>query len=228
MTADPYPDLQFRTVASVAIADVDRADMHALFDASYREANHAYLDKSFHTLKWVALAWHDGRLVGYALGEHRVLELPRLPATPVHLAGMSCIAPEFRRRHLFGTLERMTAVGGAEVVPGARRLGCGRMAHPASFRGMTRMPSVVPKPGIVPTQWQQEVGQAIAGAYGVLDFDPRTFVCHGSGVPIGYPVVDMGDVEPHEWEVFREVNRDRGDALLGIAWMPDAPEGWEE
>ncbi len=33
-------------------------------------------------------------------------------------------------------------------------------------------------------------------------------------------------VEPEEWEVFRAVNRDRGDALLAIAWNPDAPPGW--
>ncbi len=43
-----------------------------------------------------------------------------------------------------------------------RRLGCGRMAHPASFRGMARSLSVVPKPGVRPTEWQQEVGQAVA------------------------------------------------------------------
>jgi hypothetical protein len=148
----------------------------------------------------------------------------------VHLAGICCIGTDFRRRHLFITLERLAGLlpDGSELDRSAvRSLGCGRMAHPASFRGMTRIPSVVPKPGVTPTAWQQEVGQAIAREYGVKDFDPRTFVVHGSGEPIGYPVIDM-EVEPRDWEVFREVNRDRGDSLLGIAWMPDAPAGWEE
>jgi len=227
--ANPYADLQFRTVASAEVAEADRAAMHALFDVCYRQANHAYLDKSFLTLKWTALAEHDGRLAGFALAEHRMLDLPRLPATHVNLAGISCIDPYFRRRHLFGTLERMaTLAGGADVTRAPRVLGCGRMAHPASFRGMTRNPSVVPKPGVPPTAWQRQVGQAIADAYGVREFDPRTFVCRGAGTPIGYPVLDMRDVMPVEWEVFREVNRDRGDSLLGIAWMPDAPPGWDD
>ena len=227
MIAEAYPDLEIRTVESRSIADDDRAAMHALFDACYRAANHGYLEKSFLTLRHVALAWHGDRLAGFALAEHRLIDLPRLPATQVNLAGMSCIDAAFRRRHLFLSLERAATLASGQIAPGVRVLGCGRMAHPASFRGMTRNPTAVPRRGVAPTQWQQEVGSAIAAAYGVAHFDPRTFVCHGSGTPIGYPVVEMGDVQPHEWEVFREVDRDRGDSLLGIAWMPDAPPGWD-
>ena len=69
------------------------------------------------------------------------------------------------------------------------------------------------------------LGQAIAEAYGVHGFDPETFVCLGSGQPIGYPDIEF-DVEPHEWEIFEPVDRDRGDALLALAWAPDAPPGW--
>jgi hypothetical protein len=229
MVANAYPDLQFRTVEGTRLSASERAAVFALFDVAYRDANHAYLEKSFGTLRWVALAWHGDTLVGFSLAESRILDLPRLPASPVHLAGICCIAPEFRRRHLFATLERMAGLlpdGSSLDRSDVRSLGCGRMAHPASFRGMTRIASVVPKPGVVPTAWQQEVGQAIADQYHVPDFDPRTFVCHGTGVPIGYPVIEM-DVTPTEWEVFREVNRDRGDSLLGIAWTPDAPPRWD-
>jgi hypothetical protein len=83
----------------------------------------------------------------------------------------------------------------------------------------------VPRPGIRPTAWQREVGRAIADAYGEERFDPETFVCTGAGTPIGYPVIDF-EVEPVDWEVFRHVDRERGDSLLGIAWMPGAPPGW--
>jgi hypothetical protein len=230
MVASVYHDLEFRVVAGADLTASDRAAMFALFDVAYRDANHAYLEKSFGTLRWVALAWHGDTLAGFSLAESRIIDLPRLPAAVVHLAGICCIAPEFRRRHLFVVLERMAGLlpdGTSLDRTAVRSLGCGRMAHPASFRGMTRIPSVVPKPGVTPTAWQQEVGKAIAAEYGVRDFDPRTFVCHGTGVPIGYPVIDM-DVTPAEWAVFREVNRDRGDSLLGIAWMPDAPPGWDD
>ncbi len=83
----------------------------------------------------------------------------------------------------------------------------------------------VPRPGVRPTAWQREVGRAIADAYGEERFDPETFVCKGTGTPIGYPVIDF-EVEPVDWEVFRHVDRERGDSLLGIAWMPGAPPGW--
>jgi hypothetical protein len=43
--------------------------------------------------------------------------------------------------------------------------------------------------------------------------------------PIGYPMLEF-DVEPHEWELFEAVDRGRGDALLAIAWAPDAPPDW--
>jgi hypothetical protein len=33
-------------------------------------------------------------------------------------------------------------------------------------------------------------------------------------------------LETQEWEIFKPVNRDRGDALLGMMWTPDAPPGW--
>jgi hypothetical protein len=99
------------------------------------------------------------------------------------------------------------------------------MAHPAALRSIARLPTVVPRTGHRLTRWQQEVGRAIAEAYGVHGFDPETFVCLGSGQPIGYPDIEF-DVEPHEWEIFEPVDRDRGDALLAIAWAPDAPPGW--
>jgi hypothetical protein len=90
---------------------------------------------------------------------------------------------------------------------------------------MARNESAVPQRGRRPTQWQQDVGKAIAEAYGVASFDPETFVCRGDGRPIGFPLIEM-DVAPEEWEVFRPVDRRRGDSLLGICWMPAAPTAW--
>jgi hypothetical protein len=162
--------------------------------------------------------------VGFGVAETRVMDLPRLPDQVVSMAGICCIAPEFRRRGLFGKLELLAFQ--ANVVPDRpRRIACGRMAHPAALRTMAQFPSCVPRPGVRPTAWQQEVGRAIAEAYAVRDFDPETFVCIGSGTPTGYPRIEF-DVEPHEWQVFEPVDRDRGDALLAVAWVPDAPAGW--
>ncbi len=223
------PDLRYnaytiRTLRTDAIDDADRAAILALFHANYSDGDEAYVEKSLTKLRNVAIATHGDAPAGFALGEMRVLDLPRLPQTPLLMAGMCCIAPEHRRRGLFAYLTRLAMLLDAPP-PAGRALSCGRMAHPVSRRVMGDNPTVVPRPGMAPTPWQQDVGAAVAAAYGVTNFDPQTFVCIGDGRPIGYPVMDA-EVEPSEWEVFAPVNRDRGDSLLGLAWMPDAPEGW--
>jgi hypothetical protein len=222
-----YRDLasfDFRVVEADKVSAEDFQKILGLFQANYRQANRVYLEKSLETLRYVALAEHEGTMVGFGFGESRVIDLPRLPAQVVNLAGICCIAPQFRRRGLFEQLEYRTMLA-TQMPPHSRRLTCGRMAHPAAMRKMALHPTVVPKPGVRPTPWQQEVGQAIAAAYGSHAFDPETFVCIGTGEPTGYPIIDF-EVEPWEWEVFRQVNRDRGDALLAMVWTPEAPPGW--
>jgi hypothetical protein len=201
-----------------------RARVFALFRASYRAANEPYLEQSLDRFRFIATAMSAGALAGFALGEMRLMDLPRLPRQAVALAGICCVDARFRRQGLFRELEQRAFMA-AGVPMGPRVLSCGRVAHPASFRTMTWNPTHVPKRHTAPTTWQREIGAVIAEAYGVGSFDPATFVCAGSGRPIGYPVLDM-DVGPDEWEVFAAVNRDRGDSLLGVCWMPDAPEGW--
>ncbi len=214
----------FRVVETDKASTDDLQIAFALFEMNYRQANRAFLEKSLGTLRYLVLAEHEGTPAGFALGECRVMDLPRLPAEVVNLAGICCIAPQFRRRGLFARLE-ILALGAAEVPERSRRLSCGRMAHPAAMRTLAWNPTVVPRPGVRPTRWQQEVGQAIADAYGVYAFDPETFVCVGPGQPIGYPIIEF-EVRPEEWEIFEQVDRDRGDALLGIMWTPEAPPGW--
>jgi len=155
-----------------------------------------------------------------------VMDLPRLPRHNVRLAGLCCVGMAYRRKGLFGRLEAAALSQGYEQVS-ERILSTGRMAHPASYHNMSRNPAAVPRRGVRPTPWQQEVGIAIAEAYGSPGFDPETFVCKGTGVPIGWPIIEI-EAAPEEWELFRPVDRSRGDSLLGISWAPDAPPGWAD
>ncbi len=224
MDARDLSALEFRVIETGEASSQELEKAFSLFEMNYRQANRAFLEKSFRTLRYLALAEDEGAAVGFALADSRVMDLPRLPGQRVNLAGICCIAPQFRRQGLFAQLE-VRAFAAVEMPPQPRQLYCGRMAHPAALRVFRGHPTLIPKPGMRPTPWQQEVGRAVAEAYGVHAFDPETFVCIGSGEPIGYPVIDF-EVEAEEWEVFRPVNRDRGDALLAMAWLPDAPEGW--
>ncbi len=220
------PGFDIRVIETKDLGDGDRAAAIALFQANYRQANVAYLAQSFTKLRHMAIASSEGTAAGFALGETRVIDLPRLPEQTVAMAGICCVGPAFRRRGLFGALER-GAIGAGMPPAGApgRILMTGRMAHPASYRTMSRNTGVVPRASSQPTRWQRAVGQAVADAYGSHGFDPETFVVIGSGTPIGYPVIEM-ELEPEEWKVFAPVNRDRGDSLLGLSWQPDPPDGW--
>ncbi len=221
---DSRAELEFDVVATSALGEPARARIIALFRASYREANEAYLERSLSRLRFIATATSADGLAGFALGEMRIMDLPRAAQQAVALTGMCCVDASLRRHGLFRELERRAFMA-AGIASGSRVLHCGRVAHPASFRTMTSNPTHVPKRHIRPTPWQQEIGGIIAQAYGVDGFDPETFVCAGSGTPIGYPRIEM-DVQPEEWDVFAPVNRNQGDALLGLFWFPDAPEGW--
>ena len=214
---------RFDVVPGAEIAASALEQVRALFRASYRAPNDTYLDRSLARLRYVATAWQEDAVAGFAVAETRRMDLPRLPRQLVALAGICCVDPRHRRQGLFRELE-VRAFRAAGLPAGERLLSCGRMTHPASFRTMTWNPTHVPAHGVTPTPWQQDVGAAIARAYGVDEFDPETFVCAGSGTPMR-PILDV-DVRPEEWEVFAHVDPSRGDCLLGLLWTPDAPDGW--
>jgi GNAT superfamily N-acetyltransferase len=206
------------------ISQTVRSKTLTLFHQSYRDADGGYLEQSFAKLRYLAIATtEDATLAGFALGDMRIVDLPRLPAHPLALAGICCVDPRFRRHGLFRELERRAFLA-AGVGWRPRVLSCGRMAHPASFRTMLDNPTRVPKPGVSLTPWQKEIGAAVAKIYGVSEFDADTFVCRGRGTPMSC-IIDV-DVTPEEWKVFAPVDRTRGDSLLGMIWVPDAPEGW--
>jgi len=225
MNSSILQNLQPRVIRTSDLAGFDLNTIHDLFDLAYDQANHSYLDQSLKKLRFLALAHDQETPVGFALGDAVMTPLPRM-AEPqcVILAGICCIAPDYRRLGLFAHLESLAIRESGIPRPDKRTLACGRMAHPASFRIMRGNLTVVPKYGCSPSEWQKEVGLRVAELYGVT-LDTETFVVVGKGKPIGYPKLEI-IVDEKEWLPFKCVNRDRGDSLLAISWNPDAPEGW--
>ncbi|HMK65499.1 MAG TPA: hypothetical protein VK564_06865 [Thermodesulfobacteriota bacterium] len=225
MSENGLSHLNIRVLRAKALSGVDRERVHQLFELTYRQANHEYLERSLLKLKYVALATDQDKPAGFALADMLEAPLPGLPEPQnIMLAGICCVAPEFRRLGLFTRLEVLAARESGLFTPGKRILTCGRMAHPVSFRTLRNSPTVIPNPGRPLSDWHKEVGVAVAELYGV-NLDPETFVVQGAGRPIGYPDLEF-EITAEEWLPFQAVNRDRGDSLLGIAWFPDAPEGW--
>lgn len=219
MSADT---LRFEVIDAGDLSPARRAQVFALFAAGYRDGDAAYLEASLERLRGVALALDGDMLAGFGLAAVRVLDLPRLPRTLVRMAGIACVAASHRRRHV---MVQLMSHGLMREARGQRSLVTGRMAHPATFRMMTALPHAVPRLGVAPSPWHQEVGAAVAAAYGAPAFDPHTFVCRGRGAPIGYPAVEI-EATPEERALFAPVDRDRGDSLLGFAWLGDPPPEW--
>ena len=207
------------------LPESELSQVHELFGSIYRDANHAYLDKSVRILQHIAVAKKDGTIVGFGMGTTLKTTLPGMrEQQTVSLGGIGCIAPQYRRQRLFGHLSQLATGASGLRKPDTRVLSCGRMAHPAGFRGMSANPTVVPKFNVPTTTWQREIGLRVAELYEVT-LDPETFVVQGEGTPIGYPNIKI-DVPQDSWRVFENVNRDKGASLLGVAWSPDAPDGW--
>lgn len=220
------PGVELAVTPCADLAAQDRRHVHDLFARSYADANHTYLDHSMERLRFVSLAWRKRQLVGFALADTRFSELPRVEEPQlVTLGGIGCIEPTERRTGIFSHVSRLAAAAsGLLERPHRRVLAGGRMAHPAGFRAMNRLPTVLPREGVVLSSWHLEVAEAVARLYGV-SLKPGTLIVQGTGRPIGWPNIQI-DVSEAEWRPFARVDRSRGESLLGLAWAPDAPEGW--
>ena len=85
------PSFDFKTVATADVSPDDVALMHELFDACYREANHEHLDKSLTVLRYVTFVHRDGEPAAFALADHLVIDLPRLPRTTLTRGGLEVL-----------------------------------------------------------------------------------------------------------------------------------------
>lgn len=225
-TIHPFPGVDTHVGRSDDLTADERQAVHDLFARCYDRANHGYLDHSLSRLRHIACAREGRELVGFALADTRWAALPRFDAPQLLLlGGIGCVDPAHRRSGLFSHVSREAARAEGPLGELAKRfLACGRMAHPAGFRAMSRFPTVIPREGKPVTPWHLEVAAAVAELYGVR-LKRGSLVVEGSGVPIGFPRIEI-DVADEEWRPFEGVDRERGDSLFGCAWIPDAPDGW--
>ncbi len=218
-------DLDIRVIKNRDIPDSDRKLIHELFEASYENPNHFYLDKSMDLLGYIALAFYNQTLACFAVGDVIETDIPGISKPQiVQLGGISCIDPEFRRMGLFGYLQGLVANKTGLIKKDSTVLVCGRMAHPVTTRVLANLPGAIPKTGVTLSNLHKDVGLRIAELY-KTKLDPDTFVVKGNGTPVGFPSMEIS-VTHDEWELFNGVDRNNGDSLLCMGWYPDKPEGW--
>jgi len=133
------------------------------------------------------LAIFKDELVGFGVADAVETKLPRLTEPQVVLmGGICCVASDYRRLGLFKHLQDIAFRHSDQMRPAARYLACGRMAHPASFRLISKTSAVIPKFGVPLSDWQKEISQKVAELYGI-NLDPDSLVAVGDGSPCGYP-----------------------------------------
>lgn len=218
------------TVHPTADLAVDaRRGIHDVFDRSYHDGDHRYVDNQLQQLDTVALAWKDGAVVAFSISGQTERDLPVLGRLRVGLVGMFCTHPDIRRGGL------MLAVGSAGIMSRTTRehISAGRMATPATLKSAIKTRAVSAWPTATDplvlyresTPTQRAVGRALAAAHGVEEFDDEHFVCIGNGRPVGTPIVEI-DAEAEHWAPFSHVDRSRGDTLLFINFPMPPPAEW--
>ncbi len=198
----------------------------ALFDAAYADANHSYLLSSFEVMNWIALAMYGPVLAGFAVGDAKFVDLPRMKALClVATYGIGCIDENFRRMGLFTRLEKAVVRASGTFQVKSHCLHCGRTAHPATYRFFKNIGAgCLPEPDRPLSAWHTEMVETIAALYDTKVY-PGTCVVVGKGEPIGYPRISI-EATNAELGLFENVDRDKGEALLAMSWSPDAPKGW--
>ena len=217
---------EFATQSVHTLTEEQIDQVLALFDAAYDDADHSYLLSSFEVMGWIALATSGPMLAGFAIGDAKLVKLPRLEGPcPVAIHGIGCIDENFRRLGLFSRLEKAVVGASGALQPGCNHLHCGRTAHPATYRFLQNIGvGGLPDPGRVLSPWHTETVAAIAELYDATVY-PGTCIVIGKGKPIGFPRVHV-EASEAELSLFKDVDRNRGDALLAMSWSPQAPAGW--
>lgn len=220
--------VEVEVVSCRELTQAHRALMRDVFTASYRDADVEYLDEQPPLYDCVSMARIGGEPAGFVFFGAKFAEIPRVGERHVMLGGLSCVKPTFQRMGVWDAMRMDPRIRGLVPQPEEMKgVNVGKMAHPGSFRAFKGMPGLVPTVGRQPTQWQRDVGAVIAETIGVDDYDAPTFVCRGRGRPIGEAVIQL-DASSEDWELFRNVDRARGDTLLAFGFWPSAPDGWDD
>jgi hypothetical protein len=105
--SDTTKSIQITTLSVHDLTEDRISQILALFDAAYADANHSYLLSSFEVMDWIALAMHGSVLAGFAIGDAKIVDLPRMHGLqPVATYGIGCVDKNYRRMGLFTRLEK--------------------------------------------------------------------------------------------------------------------------
>jgi hypothetical protein len=159
---------------------------------------------------------------GTKLNAFSFCTLERIGGTPSVLIGMASVKRGPRRDAVLRTLigeqlrRAVLAFPDEDVLVGTRFL------DPSGFAAFEGLEDIVPRPGHKATGEERAWGRRLAKRFGAEGrVDDRTFLITGTGdttPALDHECVDVSTVDPAVAAFFAELDRTRGDALIGFGW----------
>ncbi len=200
---------------------VSDAELEAMADLCAEGPNPftvGFLSKQ--TELWVLLteAREGGRLRGFVFST-----LERIGGTPVVILGAGSVTRISRRSTVLSALVAEQLHRAVMAFPDEDVLMGVRMNDPSAFDVFKVLSNVIPRPGHNANGEERAWGRRLAKRYRIGNsvYDPRDFVATGDG---GQPAVFDYEsprpekIAPELHALFGNVQRDRGDSLVAVAW----------
>jgi len=159
---------------------------------------------------------------GTKLSAFSFCTLERIGGTPSVIIGMASVKRSPRRdavlRCLIGEQLRraVLAFPDEDVLVGTRFL------DPAGFAAFEGLEDIVPRPGHKASGEERAWGRRLAKRFGAEGrVDDRTFLITGNGdtpPALDHECVDPSGLDPAVTAFFADLDRPRGDALIGFGW----------
>ncbi len=148
--------------------------------------------------------------------------LERIGGTPSVLIGMASVKRGSRRDAVLRTLVGESLRRAVLAFPDEDVLVGTRLLEPSGFAAFEGLEDIVPRPGHKATGEERAWGRRLAKRFGCEGrVDDRTFLVKGTGdtpPALDHECIDPSTLDPAVTAFFANLDRSRGDALIGFGW----------
>src|SRR5215210_6600856 len=209
--------IQVMTKDCTALSDSDLAEMADLCEAVSNGFEFGVLSKQAEAWVLVSMARRDDVLCGFSF-----CTLERIGGTPSVLIGLASIERCPEAAEILASLGRDQLRRAVLAFPDEDVLIGTRMVHGNAFELYAELNDIVPRPGHKASGEERAWGRRLAKRFGAEGrVDDRTFLITGTGdtpPALDHECVDRSSLDPAVIAFFADLDRSRGDALIGFGW----------
>jgi hypothetical protein len=206
--------------------------VHKVFEASYRNADHDFVERRVRQLSTIAMGWRADEMLGFSAVGVLQADMGPIGSHSYFDGGLLCIDPSAHNLGLSNAIGSLAIRATPDM--NLPEFTLFHFATPVTLRAAFRFGRVTWPGNTInevaaalasPTSCQKEVGSVMAKLAGAKSYDADHWVIH-SAHPAGETTAVPADLEPDYAQLFAHVDARKGDTLLGIFWWEDPPEAW--